>query len=57
MTYFENLLRGREKEKGIRTKMRVKLSAKMLVIAWTMMKKAQEFNPDLLKIEYPVGGR
>ena len=51
MTYFENLLGCREKEKGIRTKMRVKLSVKMLVIAWTMMKKAQEFNPDLLKIE------
>ncbi len=27
----------------------------MLVIAWTMMKKAQEFNPDLLKIEAVFG--
>jgi len=28
-----------------------------LDLSITMMKKAQEFNPDLLKIEYPVGGR
>ena len=34
--YFEEKLQGREKEKGIKTKMRVKLAAKMLVIAWTL---------------------
>jgi len=28
--------------------MRVKLAAKMLVIAWTLMKKKEEFNPDFL---------
>jgi hypothetical protein len=26
--------------------MRVKLAAKMLVIAWTLIKKHQPFNPD-----------
>ena len=47
--YYTNTLRGRERERGIKTKMRVKLAAKMLVIAWTMMKKKEEFNPDYLK--------
>jgi len=45
MTYFTNKLKGREREKGIGTKMRVKLAAKMLVIAWTMMKKKEKFDP------------
>ena len=45
MTYFTNKLKGREKEKGIGTKMRVKLAAKMLVIAWTLMKKKEVFDP------------
>ena len=47
--YYTNTLRGRERERGIKTKMRVKLAAKMLVIAWTLMKKKEEFNPDYLK--------
>jgi transposase len=46
--YYTNTLRGREQERGIKTKMRVKLAAKMLVIAWTLMKKKEEFNPDYL---------
>ena len=46
--YFEEKLRGREKEKGIKTKMRVKLAAKMLVIAWTLMKNKEPFNPEYL---------
>jgi len=49
--YFTNKLRGREKEKGIKTKMRVKVAAKMLIIAWTLMKKKEPFNPDYLNIE------
>jgi len=49
--YFTEKLRGREGEKGIKTKMRVKLAAKMLVIAWTLMKNKEPFNPDYLKIE------
>ena len=45
MTYFTEKLKGREREKGIGTKMRVKLAAKMLVIAWTIMKKKEKFDP------------
>ena len=48
MTYFTNKLKGREREKGIGTKMRVKLAAKMLVIAWTLMKKKEMFDPGCL---------
>ncbi len=43
IAYYTNKLRGREKEKGIRTKMRVKLAAKLLIIAWTLMKKKEPF--------------
>ena len=46
--YFEEKVRDREKEKGIKTKMRVKLAAKMLVIAWTLMKNKEPFNPEYL---------
>ena len=49
--YYMNKLRGREREKGIRTKMRVKLAAKLLVIAWTLMKKKESFNPRYLNVE------
>lgn len=45
VAYFTDQLRGREKEKGIKTKKRVKLSAKMLMIAWTLMKKQERFDP------------
>jgi len=31
--------------------MRVKLSAKLLIIAWTLMKKKESLNPDYLGIE------
>ena len=49
--WFTNKVRGRQREKGIKTRMRVKLSAKLLVIAWTLMKKKEAFNPDYLRIE------
>jgi transposase len=49
--YYTNKLRGREREPGIKTKMRVKLSAKLLIIAWTLMKKKEPFDPDYLTIE------
>lgn len=42
--YFTRLVKGREREKGIKTKMRVKVAAKMLVIAWTLMKKNTTFD-------------
>ena len=49
--YLTNKLRGREREKGIKTKMKVKLAAKLLVIAWTLMKKEEPFNPDFLNLD------
>jgi transposase len=48
--YYTNTLKGREREKGITTKMRVKLSAKLLIIAWTLMKKKELFNPEYLNL-------
>jgi transposase len=48
VAYFTEKLRGREKERGIKTKMRVKLAAKMLLIAWTLMKKKEPFDPAYL---------
>jgi len=51
MVYYTNKIRGREREKGIHVKMRVKLAAKLLVIAWTLMKKKEPFNPAYLNAE------
>jgi len=56
MRYYTHTLRVREKEKGIKTKMQVKLAAKLLIIvypvkceayftgAWTLMKRKEAFN-------------
>ena len=49
--YYRNKLRGREREKGIKTKMKVKLGAKLLIIAWTLMKKEELFDPAYLNID------
>jgi len=49
--YFAKVLRGRERERGIKTKMRVKLASKLLVIAWTLMKTRQSFDPGQLNID------
>ena len=46
---FTRYLEGRENERGIKTKMRVKLAAKMLVIAWTLMKTNTDFDPLLIE--------
>src|SRR3990172_4981684 len=51
MHYYASKLEGRQKEKGIQTKMWVKLSAKMLLIAWTLMKKKEAFDPAYLNVE------
>jgi transposase len=51
MHYYTNKIRGREKEKGIHRKLLVKLSAKMLLIAWTLMKKKEAFDPTYLNVE------
>jgi transposase len=48
MAYYTRKLRGRAKEPGIRTKMRVKLAAKLLRIAWTLMKRKEAFDPKRL---------
>ena len=50
MDYVAHHLRGREHEKGIHGKMRTKLAAKLLVIAWTLMKKQERFNAEYLKV-------
>ena len=42
--YFSRLIAGRERERGIKTKMRVKVAAKMLVIAWTIWKNEEVFQ-------------
>jgi transposase len=49
MAYFTKKLSGRQREKGITTKMCIKLAAKMLVIAWTLMKKRQMFDPSYME--------
>ena len=48
---YQRMIKGREKERGIRTKMRVKLAAKLLVIAWVMLKTGQPFDPQRLAVE------
>ena len=48
--YYTNTLKGREREQGIKIKMRVKLATKLLVIAWTLMKKKEPFNPEYLNL-------
>jgi hypothetical protein len=58
VAYFTDQLRGREKEKGIKTKKRVKLAAKMLMIAWTLMKKQELFDPKYLTAQIdPIAPR
>jgi transposase len=44
-SYYSKLLKGRELERGIKLKMKVKLAAKLLVVAWTLMKSREQFNP------------
>lgn len=42
--YYSRLLHGRAQERGIRRKMQVKLAAKLLVVAWTLMKRNETFD-------------
>jgi transposase len=51
MAYYTGKLRGRAQEKGIQTKMRVKLAAKLLMIAWTLMKRKEAFDPERLALQ------
>jgi transposase len=48
-SYFTQLLKGRELERGIKMKMKIKLAAKLLVVAWTLMKNNSKFNPVCFK--------
>jgi transposase len=50
MTYYTGKLRGRQREQGIQTKMKVKLAAKLLIIAWTLMKRKECFDPSYLNL-------
>jgi hypothetical protein len=50
MRYYTSKLRGREKEKGIHRKVFVRLSVKMRLIAWTLMKKKEAFDPIYLNM-------
>jgi transposase len=43
-SYFSTLLKGRELERGIKLKIKVKLAAKFLVVAWTLMKSKEKFK-------------
>src|SRR5512147_948399 len=53
MAYYTDKLRGREREAGIKFKMRVKLAAKLLIIAWTLMKKREPFHPGFIPAAGP----
>ena len=53
---YNRMLENRQGERGIKTKVRVKLAAKMLVIAWTMLKNNEPFNANYLLTE-PVKER
>jgi hypothetical protein len=46
--YFTKLQKGRGKERGIKTKMRVNVDAKMLIISWTLLKKGGVFQGEHL---------
>jgi transposase len=46
--YFTKILSGREREQGIKTKLRVKIAAKMLAISWTLMKTGEMFQGEHL---------
>lgn len=47
--YYAKQLQGREKEKGIKTKRWIKVSAKLLIVAWTLMKNGEGFDVNHLK--------
>jgi transposase len=44
--YYSHQLEGRQQERGIRLKRTVKLAAKLLVVAWTLMRRGETFDPD-----------
>ena len=44
--YFSTRLKGREQERGMKLKRHFKLAAKLLVVAWTLMKRNDTFKPE-----------
>ena len=46
--YYTQRLKARGQEPGIQAKRRVKLAAKLLIIAWTLMKRKEAFDPERL---------
>lgn len=46
---YSRTLEGRQAERGIKTKARIKLAAKMMVIAWTMLKNNEAFDAERLR--------
>jgi transposase len=46
--YWAALLKGREQEPGIEMKMKIKLASKLLVVAWSLMKRRESFDPTRL---------
>jgi transposase len=48
---FQRMLDGRHAERGIKTKARVKLAAKMLMVAWTLLKNNTLFDQTRLLAE------
>jgi len=46
--YYTQRLKARGQEPGIQAKRRVKLAAKLLLIAWTLMKRKEAFDPERL---------
>jgi len=46
--YYTLRLKARSQEPGIQAKRRVKLAAKLLLIAWTLMKRKEAFDPERL---------
>lgn len=49
-SYFSRLLKGREFERGINLKMKVKLASKLLIVAWTLMKTKEQFKSSCFKV-------
>jgi len=49
--FYHRMLDGRQGERGIKTKARVKLAAKMLIIAWTLLKNNESFDERRLLAE------
>ena len=48
--YFAKLIKGRELERGINPKMKVKLAAKLLIVAWTLMKRKEKYKASCFSV-------